>query len=272
MDSRSSASSSLASGRPNRIAPAAGDDQSWPTGSGSMAAGRAVDGPRAGVAEVTASRGDADPARVAPAGRPRRGSGRPPRVRGHRSLAGRSTGPTSRDCADVIASRPNATPAAWASARPTCRDASPAAHKRDQADPRGDACARPARSRHRSRRGRASIVSSGGARRRAELDRIHASNVGTGPRGNGRVGAASKPLNNRSTISRRAVRVADPVADARLGDDQPARSAARVGRIELAPQPADVDVEVVRLVGIRRAPHRAQQPALGQQAPGLARP
>ena len=63
----------------------------------------------------------------------------------------------------------------------------------------------------------------------------------------------------------------DPVADTRFGGDQPARPAGRVGRVELATQPADIDVQVVRL---RRRTLFAQtarrQSATGQQPARLA--
>src|SRR4029079_2765709 len=75
-------------------------------------------------------------------------------------------------------------------------------------------------------------------------------------------------LNDRSTPGLRRLR--DSVADAGLGDDEAARATGRVGGIELSSEPADVDVQVVTLVAVLRAPDGAKEPAAGQEAAGLA--
>ena len=58
----------------------------------------------------------------------------------------------------------------------------------------------------------------------------------------------------------------DAVPHPRFGHDQPAERAVRVDRRDLSTDLADVDVDVVRLVAVRRPPHRAQEPSVRDQA------
>src|SRR5437763_3115120 len=56
------------------------------------------------------------------------------------------------------------------------------------------------------------------------------------------------------------------VADAELGQD--VSWAGRVG-FELLPQPADKDPQILHFLGLRRAPHLAQQMAMGKHLAGV---
>ena len=90
---------------------------------------------------------------------------------------------------------------------------------------------------------------------------VHASNVAPRPKRE-RAQRPRGPLKNRSEKG-------DPVPDAGLGDDQAGQRPRLVGGLELAPDLADVDVDVVRLVAVGRPPHRPQQAAVGDQPPGV---
>src|ERR1035437_2787159 len=61
----------------------------------------------------------------------------------------------------------------------------------------------------------------------------------------------------------------DPVPHPRLGHDEFGRGAGRIRGGELASETGDVDVEVVRLLGIGRAPNGAQDPTGRDHAAGL---
>ena len=95
-------------------------------------------------------------------------------------------------------------------------------------------------------------------------DTVHASNVVAAPKSTEASARGPRALNRRSTLGR-VSGVPDPVPDPRLGGDQVAELAARVGRRDLASKPADVHVEVVILARVLPAPHGAQQPAVGHE-------
>src|SRR4029079_13436037 len=75
----------------------------------------------------------------------------------------------------------------------------------------------------------------------------------------------ANPSNAQQALNATAsggVRPGHPVADAGARDDQTPGPAVGIGRLELPPEAAHVDVEVVALVGVGGAPDRAQQPLL----------
>jgi len=89
-------------------------------------------------------------------------------------------------------------------------------------------------------------------------------------------GSCGRPLfhhakqwpSRRATHLRSTSGFADPIPHARLGHDQLTGPARRIGRPELAAQPAHVDVQVVRFPGIGGAPHGPQEPAASQEPTG----
>ena len=84
-----------------------------------------------------------------------------------------------------------------------------------------------------------------------------------GPRGNG---LSDPPDALKNALKRQgAIRYPTPGS----ATIRPSSVPVRIGRLELAPDLADVDVDVVRLVAVRGAPDRAQQAAVGDQAAGV---
>src|SRR5882672_4586672 len=81
---------------------------------------------------------------------------------------------------------------------------------------------------------------------------------------------AQQALKTSGRSSIRARRLRDAIADARLRNDQVSQRSVRIGGRELAPEPRDVDVEVVALVGVGGAPDRSQEAGLRQQPSRLA--
>src|SRR6185503_6486239 len=59
------------------------------------------------------------------------------------------------------------------------------------------------------------------------------------------------------------------VADARFGDEEVGEEPIRVRRRELAPDLADVDVQVMTLLRVGGAPHGAKQPAARDDSAGI---
>ena len=105
----------------------------------------------------------------------------------------------------------------------------------------------------------------------------HLERTKAGPRENHgwlRLSGAQQALNtaHRSATARvrgrpgAGSRLADAIADAGLGLDQVAGIAIGIGGGELPPQSRHVDVEVVALLAVGRAPHGAQEPPAREDA------
>ena len=93
---------------------------------------------------------------------------------------------------------------------------------------------------------------------------VHDSTVGPG--------AKRRLARNGRRRSRIAQRIGDAVSDARFRGDERAHGSGRVGGRELAPKPADIDVQVVSFVGIVGAPDGSQQTTLREESTWLNSP
>ena len=70
-------------------------------------------------------------------------------------------------------------------------------------------------------------------------------------------------------LTSKSLGVTHPVADARLGDDQPAQDAIGIDGRQLSPDRGDVDVKVMVLRRVFRPPDRPQEPCATRHAAGV---